>query len=170
MKKKIVAAAFLIIGAYVALNFYYLRELKDCCITSAHVPQFALADRSVERAYVAASYYNEQGDSILCCRYKWISEYKYMFYEPQQLADDYALYLPGADGDRLIELQFSDPAMKKQVKTASSFVHADSIPERIIVRNSEHEDPVLYKLRSEYTSALLEIPWYAKFTWGPIAD
>jgi hypothetical protein len=168
MKKKILFSVFVLCIGYLLINLYAYYKLKDCCILSQSTPGLPMKNGKIDREYVLASYVNSSQDSILFCKYPWTYRYKYIFYEPQTLSNNFTVYFSKALSPKSVLIAQWSSKNDTVGNCYTDFLTIDSIPPKLLIQDGYAIQS--YKLKTTYLNIKSNIAWYEKLRWGPITD
>lgn len=172
MKKIIIYVTSAILVIYIAINIYAYHEIDDYSpLTNFHI-KAPLKNNEVCRNYIAATFINIKKDSIFLCRYSWVHGYKYLFYEPQELSDDYTLVFDKVEENllkgKVLKIIYSDSTVQMIYEPENKWISLNNIPQNIIILDSHSQFSEIYDKYKLFPNCKREISWYEKFTWGPI--
>lgn len=173
MKKKIMYGIVLFIGSYVIANIIAYNKMSHSNITMIQ-PRFpTFRDGSIDKRSIAAVYKNSNNDSACLCRYSMVDRYRYIFYQPEELASGYTIIFDKSylnlynRQDKIIKAE-SDSNQILIGAPARDLLHFESISKKIVVLDTLNHHADLFYLDTVSSEIKNEINWFEKFTWGPV--
>jgi len=120
---------------------------------------------------IVAIYKNDLGEKLIIQRYYWREEYKFIYYHPTSISDDFVVTSPKqnqilVEGEELYAI---DSNRIKLVGGYNDFLNLNYLPQKLIIKKSFGND--IFQIDSIFTENLGKIPelnFWNKLTIGPI--
>lgn len=167
--KKIILILGLFFSLLTIINVLIYREFADYD-TFDFGPVIPVEDPKSSRL-IAALYKNDSGEQLIIQRYYWQEEFKFIYYSPTTVSDDFVV---SSFGNKKIlgegeELYAIDSNVIKPIGDDNDFLNLNYIPQKLKIKKSSAED--IFHLDSILKDNVHQSPtlnFWNKLTIGPI--